>query len=248
MSIRYDRQALSATPVLTLNTYIWVCWVLYRNNRVELWIDGVKRASRVATAAEPMKTIPDPYFVAVEINGKAAPVGGQHVWDSQFCQDNYGPHNADSPLILNSAGLRVAYPLVAGAADCTNTNPYDDITLGVSPQEYLRAVRMFVPPALGDLAYFLGCDSGVRTTLHSNLAAQYPFWVSWVQNGRWDAGEAKWGTDDTYFNGLGWGSENQVGAGTGTQLYGLMATIDEGTYQGAYPLPLYRYPDTRIRM
>lgn len=110
------------TTALTIGTWYWVVWVMNRHGQVELWVDGTKKID-VASGANAMGDSPTPSYHEVEKDGKSS-VNSSWFWDSMFLQDDYGFENADTPLTLNSAGLRAP----------------DTTTITLASNEYLRAV------------------------------------------------------------------------------------------------------------
>jgi len=230
----YNKSNRGTSVNYSVGTWQWLVWVMYRDESAELWVDGTRVINR-ATGAETMAANENISYDSVEITGKTT-VNSLWHWDSQFLQDDSGFENADEPLTLNSAGLRVPVLAEAGSdlGSCaTGLRSWGGITL---TSEFLRGVCLKEDDTSGlqsKTFQFEICngtttwDAGFDDNSASSITAK-----NTVRN-RYPTG-ARW--TEALFDAAAFGPRiNQV--------YPLIATVDEGAfdetpptrYAGIYP-------------
>jgi hypothetical protein len=214
----YNLNNLGAGSIaFNVGTWYWVVWVMTRHKEVALWVDGTKRVSWTSTDVDKMNADPCPSYISVEKDGKTT-VNSLWNWDTNFLQDDYGFENADTPLVLNSAGLRVPVLTEAGSDKGGCASGLRDWTGITLTSEYLRAVSLHEDDdASGKVFQFKACDGSTTWNVGYDVG-----WRQWNTRNtirqRYPTG-GRW--TEALFDPLAWGPRiNRV--------YPLIATVDEG--------------------
>ncbi len=225
MTLFYNRASRGAAVGLLINTWYSVIWLMQRGPDVaQIWIDGTKVIDRAIGAEAPLVN-PDVFFPSVELNAKAN-ANSEWLFDTQIFQDDGGFENADVP-ILDLTNTRVP-SLAKGATTCSVSymNEFGNITLGSSPQEYLRAViPIWFENVVGAPAFrFKECVGGSIKDYGFNTGTTSGFNLQTLLNRQPDG--TRW--NETDFNAMGFGgAKAPYGGGDNTDIDVLYAFIME---------------------